>query len=73
MAMPRGQKASDSYTSFGFSPWSGKDSTSPPLNSMFSTSRECCLDSSEVLGLLRLALWPPTMLLGLKKKLMDGQ
>jgi hypothetical protein len=23
------------------------------------TSRECCLDSSEVLGLLRLALWPP--------------
>jgi len=25
------------------------------------TSSECCFDFSEVLGLLRLALWPPMM------------
>lgn len=29
------------------------------------TSRECCLLSSEVLGLLRLALWPPATFPGL--------
>ena len=34
---------------------------SDPISS--STSRECCLDSSGVLGFLRFALWPPMCLL----------
>lgn len=52
-----------SYILFGFLP--SLDSTLPPLNSLSKTSLECCFASSEVLGLLRLALWPPTMLPGL--------
>ena len=33
----------------------------PPLNSFSKTCLECSFDSCEVLGLLRLALWPPAI------------
>ena len=46
----------DTYTLLVFLLASDALSTLPPSNSWFRTSLECCLDSSDVLGLLRLAL-----------------
>ena len=61
------------HTLFGFLSSLGRVCMSPPLYSLSRTSRECCFDSSEVLGFEMLALWPPMTLPALLDMVADGR